>query len=88
MPGPTNALRTILLATDGSEHSEKALQEAINLATSCGTKVYVLSVVEVNPEYEALAPKIVERYEDVSRRSAEVCRAGECLRQYHCAPRR
>jgi len=61
---PIAALRTILVATDGSEHSEKALHEAINLAKSCGTKLYVMSVVEVNPEYEALAPKVVEKADE------------------------
>ncbi len=61
---PITALRTMLVATDGSQYSEKALHEAINLAKSCGTKLYVLSVVEVNPEYEALAPKVVEKADE------------------------
>ncbi len=61
---PISALRTVLVATDGSQYSEKALHEAINLAKSCGTSLYVLSVVEVNPEYEALAPKAVEKADE------------------------
>jgi nucleotide-binding universal stress UspA family protein len=64
---PITGLKTILVATDGSEHSEKALYEAINLAKSCNTKLYVMSVVEVNEEYEALAPQIVEKADEEAR---------------------
>lgn len=53
----------ILLATDGSESVEAAIQEAINIARVCSSRLYVLSVVEVNPEYEALAPNVVEKAE-------------------------
>ena len=53
----------ILLATDGSESAEAAIQEAINIARVCSSRLYVLSVVEVNPEYEALAPNVVEKAE-------------------------
>lgn len=64
---PITGLKTILVATDGSEYSEKALYEAINLAKSCNTKLYVMSVVEVNEEYEALAPQIVEKADEEAR---------------------
>lgn len=64
---PIGSLKTILVATDGSLHSEKALYEAINLAKACGTKLYVMSVVEVNPEYEALAPQIVEKADEETK---------------------
>ena len=64
---PITGLRTILVATDGSEYSEKALYEAINLAKSCNTKLYVMRVVEVNEEYEALAPQIVEKADEEAR---------------------
>jgi hypothetical protein len=53
----------LLLATDGSESAEAAIREAINIAKVCSSRLYVVSVVEVNPEYEALAPKIVEKAE-------------------------
>jgi len=64
---PITGLKTILVATDGSEYSEKAFYEAINLAKSCNTKLYVMSVVEVNEEYEALAPQIVEKADEEAR---------------------
>ncbi len=53
----------LLLATDGSESAEAAIQEAVNIAKVCSSRLYVISVVEVNPEYEALAPQIVEKAE-------------------------
>jgi nucleotide-binding universal stress UspA family protein len=53
----------ILLATDGSESVQAAIQEAINIAKVCSSRLYVVSVVEVNPEYEALAPNVVEKAE-------------------------
>ncbi|MBI5074743.1 MAG: universal stress protein [Nitrospirae bacterium] len=64
---PITGLKNILIATDGSLHSEKALHEAINLAKSCGTKLHVMSVVEVNEEYEALAPQVVEKADEEAK---------------------
>jgi hypothetical protein len=56
-------LERLLLATDGSKYSEGAVREAINLAKTCGSKLYAISVIEVNPEFEALAPGLVEKEE-------------------------
>lgn len=58
---PITGLTKIILATDGSEHSEKALVEALGLAKTCGTMLSVVTVVEMNAEYAALAPKAVEK---------------------------
>ncbi len=57
----------LLLATDGSESVQAAIQEAINIARVCSSRLFVISVVEVNPEYEALAPQVVEKAEDETR---------------------
>ena len=57
----------LLLATDGSESAQAAIQEAINIAKVCSNKLFVISVVEVNPEYEALAPQVVEKAENEAR---------------------
>jgi nucleotide-binding universal stress UspA family protein len=56
-------LERLLLATDGSEYSEGAVREAINLAKTCGSKLYAISIIEFNPEFEALAPGRVEKEE-------------------------
>jgi len=57
----------ILLATDGSKFSEAATREAFGIAKGCSSTLYVLSVVEVNPEYQALAPQLVEKAEKEAR---------------------
>jgi hypothetical protein len=64
---PITGLKKILLATDGSVHSEKALKEAVSLSKTCGTKLYVVSVIEVNPEYATLAPQVIEKAEKEAR---------------------
>jgi len=60
---PITGLTKIILATDGSEHSERALREAVSLAKTCGTRLYAVTVIEMNAEYAALAPKAVEKAE-------------------------
>ncbi len=65
----------ILLATDGSESVEPAIQEAIQIAKLCSSALCVLSVVEVNPEYQALAPKLVETAEMNTKEHLESVRA-------------
>ncbi len=60
---PKARMERLLLATDGSEYSEGAVRESINLAKTCGSKLYAISVIEVNPEFEALAPALVEKEE-------------------------
>ncbi len=56
-------LERILLATDGSEYSESAVREAINLAKTCGSKLYVISVIEVSSEFSVLATGLIENEE-------------------------
>jgi nucleotide-binding universal stress UspA family protein len=53
----------LLLATDGSEFSEEAVRESISLAKTSGSKVTALTVVEFNPEFDALAPDFIEKME-------------------------
>jgi nucleotide-binding universal stress UspA family protein len=68
---PIPGLKRILLATDGSKFSDAAMREAIRISRACSSKLYVLSVVEVNPEYEALAPRLVEKAEGETRKLLE-----------------
>ncbi len=53
----------LLLATDGSEFSEGAIREAISLAKRCGSTLSAMTVLETNPEYEAIAPQLLEKAE-------------------------
>ena len=68
---PIGGLGSILLATDGSTMSGSAVREALSLAKTCGSKLYVISVIEVNPEFEALAPGLVEKVEKETRKYVE-----------------
>ncbi len=53
----------LLLATDGSQFSEGAIREAIRLAKRCSSQLSALSVIETNPEYETIAPQLLEKAE-------------------------
>lgn len=57
---PIGDLDTLLVAAACGECSQGAVREAINLAKKCSSKLYVVSVVETNPEYSALAMDAVE----------------------------
>jgi hypothetical protein len=57
----------ILLATDGSEFSEGAIREAIQLAKRCGSKLTAIQVIETNPEFETTAPGALEKMEQAVR---------------------
>ena len=46
-PCPVAKMERLLVASDGSEFSEGAIREAINLAKTCSSKLYVMSVAEV-----------------------------------------
>ncbi len=71
---PITRPKRILVAMDGSEHSNAALSNALYLAKTCRTTLYVLSVVESNEEYETLAPKLVEKAEDEARQVLEAAK--------------
>ncbi len=60
---PIGRFDKILFANDGSEFSAGAEREAINFARACGSRLYVMSVVRGNPEYDALAPQLAENAE-------------------------
>jgi hypothetical protein len=51
----------ILVASDTSEFSAGALRQAINLAQQEANRLYVMSVLVSNPEYESLAPQLLQR---------------------------
>lgn len=68
---PTTKIEKLLLSTDGSEFGEGAIREAIKLAKTCSSKLLVISVVETNPEYETIAPQLVEKAEKETRKHLE-----------------
>ena len=68
---PTAKIEKLLLPTDGSEFSEGAIREAVNLAKTCSSKLFVISVIETNPEYESIAPQLIEKAEKETRQHLE-----------------
>lgn len=72
---PTAKLGRLILPTDGSEFSEGAVREAINLARTCSSKLIAVSVIETNPEYETIAPQLVEKAEKEARQNLEAVKA-------------
>jgi len=59
----------ILFATDGSKHSDAALERALHFAKLSGGTLTVVSVVDVYQEFYAEAPEIVEQ---VEKKAAEI----------------
>ena len=72
---PAAKLARLVLPTDGSEFSEGAVREAINLAKTCSSKLIAVSVIEINPEYETIAPQLVEKEEKEAREHLESVKA-------------
>ena len=62
--------KNILLATDGSKHSDIAANKAINFAKSYGGELLVISVVDVPSEFYAEAPQVVD---DMARKAKRIC---------------
>lgn len=55
----------VLVATDGSEHSMKAVQEGLELAEKKGAQVTLMSVAYYVPDYlEEMPPNIREKLEN------------------------
>lgn len=60
---PVGKLGKLILATDGSQFSEGAIREAINFAGKCSSKLYAVTVLETNPEYETIGSNVFEKEE-------------------------
>jgi len=60
---PVSRLEKLLIATDRSIFSEGAVTEAINFAKKCSSKLYVMSVLETNPQYETVGANVFEKEE-------------------------
>jgi nucleotide-binding universal stress UspA family protein len=64
-------LKTILVCSDGSEESKAALAQALSLAKECGSRIHLLQVVAIIPEFEASAMDLMVLVgEEVSRQLA------------------
>src|SRR5208283_2574588 len=55
---PVTKLEKLLVATDCSEYSEGAIREAMNFAKQCASRLYIMTVVESNLEYQNIASNV------------------------------
>ncbi len=60
---PIGRVEKLLLAADRSEYSEGAVREAIRIAEKCSSRLYVITVVEMNPEYETFGTNVTQGLE-------------------------
>jgi nucleotide-binding universal stress UspA family protein len=72
---PISKLDKILVTTDRSSFSEGAVREALSLSNKCNSRLYVLSVLESNPEYETIGANIYEKEERQAREYLEAIQA-------------
>lgn len=68
---PVGKLEKLLLATDRSEFSEGAVREAITFAKKCSSRLFAVSVLESNPEYETIGSNVFEKEEAEALASLE-----------------
>lgn len=65
---PTPGFEKLLVATDGSEFSKAAVQEAIKIARACSSMLYVLLVIEISSEIEMWDAVSADKLEKDMRR--------------------
>jgi len=64
---PTLGFEKLLVATDGSLYSQAAVQEAINLARTCSSILYVVLVIEVTAEVDLWDASAADKLEKEMR---------------------
>ena len=68
-------LEKLLVCSDTSQASQGAITGALALATSCGSKITFLTVLEFYPEFEIRAPEMVAQREIEVRKHLEACKS-------------
>jgi len=81
---PLTLHNKILVAVDGSEYSEAALREAINISKACNSKLYAVHVVYRNVEYMAFGPGLEQRMEQEAAKLLEGVKAKAAKENVHC----
>jgi nucleotide-binding universal stress UspA family protein len=81
---PISKLEILLLATDRSAFSEGAEREAINFAKKCSTRLYVMSVLESNPEYETIGSNFFRKEEEEALNFLQTLKGKALLEGVEC----
>jgi nucleotide-binding universal stress UspA family protein len=83
---PTPGFERLLVATDGSEFSKAAVEEAIRIAGACSSTVYVLHVIETGVEVELWDTTAAEKLEKHMRKYLEGIQAKAAKQGVTCEP--
>jgi len=60
---PVAKLEKVLVSTDRSLFSEGAIREGMSFAKKCSSRLYIMSVLETNPEYETIGANAFQKEE-------------------------
>lgn len=71
---PMERMERLLVATDWSESSRSAVEEAIQLAKVCSSKLIAMTTVFTNIEYEDAMPWVIEQVEKEMQEKLESIR--------------
>ncbi len=77
----------LLVCTDGSPESQGAVAEALALGRLCGSRVFVLQVLQIIPEFEAVAPDLMVRLEEEVRTQLKALKAEAAKMAVSLTPR-
>jgi len=72
---PLSKLEKLLVATDRSAFSEGAVREAMQFAKKCSSRLFIMSVLESNPEYETIGLSAYKKEEEEATRYLETLKA-------------
>ena len=64
----------ILVAVDGSNNSDMAVEQALSLATTCSSKLFAITVIDAYPKQIEGAPGVTEK---VEREAKEILKKAE-----------
>ncbi len=72
---PIGKVDRILLSTDRTEFSEGAVREAINFAQRCSSILFIITVIEMNPEYATIGASLLEAEEEEAHKYLDSIKA-------------
>jgi nucleotide-binding universal stress UspA family protein len=81
---PISKLDKLLLATDRSVFSDGAVRESITFAKKCSSRLYVMSVLETNPEYETIGTSVYHKEEEEAIKYLESVKARASQEGLYC----
>jgi nucleotide-binding universal stress UspA family protein len=81
---PVGKLERLILATDRSQFSEGAVREAIAFAAKCSSDLFVVTVLETNPEYETIGSNVFEKEEKEAHAYLDSVRARAVKENLRC----